>query len=233
MAANDVKDDIKELQCLLDLAQRPKIKDVLTVQIRKWQSDLIRVQEEQQKKTSTADGRKTEETTESKPTPVKPAAEKTTVKEIRQYAWDQSDKFMKLYVDVPGAHTVPEANLTSHFQTRYVKVSVTVGKIVYNVAVGPFHSDIITAESKCKVKADKLLIMLKKEKEKETWPYLVAKQTKKTKGPPPVDDTKDPNENLMTMLKQMYDDGDDEMKRTIAKSFYQSQQGKKDTPMDM
>lgn len=39
---------------------------------------------------------------------------------------------------------------------------------------------------------------------------------------PKVDEKKDPNEGLMDLLKQMYDDGDDEMKRTIAKSFSES-----------
>lgn len=31
----------------------------------------------------------------------------------------------------------------------------------------------------------------------------------------------------MKLMKQMYDDGDDEMKRTIAKSWYESQEKKK------
>ena len=44
-----------------------------------------------------------------------------------------------------------------------------------------------------------------------------------------MDENKDPQEGLMDMLKQMYDDGDDEMKRTIAKSFYES---KHKEPMD-
>lgn len=39
---------------------------------------------------------------------------------------------------------------------------------------------------------------------------------------PKVDDNADPNDSLMTMMKQMYDDGDDEMKRTIAKAWSES-----------
>ena len=39
---------------------------------------------------------------------------------------------------------------------------------------------------------------------------------------PKFDDKKDPNESLMNLMKQMYEDGDDEMKRTIAKSFAES-----------
>jgi len=40
--------------------------------------------------------------------------------------------------------------------------------------------------------------------------------------PPPVDKEGDPQENMMKLMQQMYEDGDDEMKRTIAKSMYES-----------
>ena len=39
---------------------------------------------------------------------------------------------------------------------------------------------------------------------------------------PKFDEKKDPNESLMDLMKKMYDEGDDEMKRTIAKSFSES-----------
>ncbi len=41
-----------------------------------------------------------------------------------------------------------------------------------------------------------------------------------------MDDSKDPNAGLMSMMQQMYEDGDDEMKRTINKAWYESQQKK-------
>ena len=41
---------------------------------------------------------------------------------------------------------------------------------------------------------------------------------------PKADDSAaaDPSANLMTMMKQMYEDGDDDMKRTIAKAWTES-----------
>ena len=51
------------------------------------------------------------------------------------------------------------------------------------------------------------------------------------KAPPKVDETEDPSGNLMGMLKQMYDDGDDDMKRTIAKAWTESRDKKGDAPM--
>lgn len=40
---------------------------------------------------------------------------------------------------------------------------------------------------------------------------------------PKVDEHADPQESLMNMMKQMYEDGDDEMKRSIRKAWYESQ----------
>ena len=37
-----------------------------------------------------------------------------------------------------------------------------------------------------------------------------------------MDDKKDPGDGLMDLLKQMHDDGDDEMKRTIQKAWHES-----------
>ncbi len=46
----------------------------------------------------------------------------------------------------------------------------------------------------------------------------------KPKVPPPSSgDNADPSASLMNMMKQMYQDGDDEMKRTIAKAWTESQ----------
>ena len=48
---------------------------------------------------------------------------------------------------------------------------------------------------------------------------------------PSVDEKKDPSEGLMDMLKQLYDDGDDDMKRTIAKAWTESR-SKTKTPAE-
>lgn len=45
---------------------------------------------------------------------------------------------------------------------------------------------------------------------------------------PSLDDKADPNDSLMKMMKQMYDEGDDDMKRTIKKAWYESQTKKND-----
>ena len=39
-----------------------------------------------------------------------------------------------------------------------------------------------------------------------------------------MDKDEDPGAGLMKLMKQMYNDGDDEMKRTIAKAWHESQE---------
>ena len=41
-----------------------------------------------------------------------------------------------------------------------------------------------------------------------------------------MDQSDDPNASLMNMLKNMYEEGDDEMKRSLQKAFYESQNKK-------
>ncbi|KAG7255529.1 hypothetical protein CRUP_026347 [Coryphaenoides rupestris] len=74
-----------------------------------------------------------------------------------------------------------------------------------------YWSPIDTTESCKKIKTDMLLLMCKK-------------QTQKNK--PAVNDNADPSDGLMTMLKKIYTDGDDEMKRTINKAWSESQEKK-------
>ena len=41
---------------------------------------------------------------------------------------------------------------------------------------------------------------------------------------PKMDDAKDPGDSLMQMMKNMYETGDDDMKRTIAKAWTESRE---------
>ena len=43
---------------------------------------------------------------------------------------------------------------------------------------------------------------------------------------PTVEENADPSDGLMTMLKKIYSEGDDEMKRTINKAWSESQEKK-------
>ncbi len=74
--------------------------------------------------------------------------------------------------------------------------------------------------------SDMVSVFLKKSSDGEKWGHLRAVEKaaakEKMKPPPKSDDSSDPGAGLMNLMKQMYDDGDDEMKRTIAKAWTES-----------
>lgn len=71
-----------------------------------------------------------------------------------------------------------------------------------------------------------MITVLLRKKSSQNWSCLTEKeqQLKDNKPKPKLDETADPQESLMTLMKQMYEDGDDEMKRTISKAFTESRE---------
>ena len=68
-------------------------------------------------------------------------------------------------------------------------------------------------------------VFLRKVEAAKTWNYVTEKEARlKDKAMPKVDENMDPQEGLMSLMKKMYDEGDDEMKRTISKAFSESRE---------
>lgn len=71
-------------------------------------------------------------------------------------------------------------------------------------------------------------VFLRKLDTGKEWPGIteieLKADEKKKADVPKMDDKADPQEGLMSMMKKMYDEGDDEMKRTISKSFMESRE---------
>ena len=69
-----------------------------------------------------------------------------------------------------------------------------------------------------------IIISLRKSEAKH-WNYVTEKEMKlKDKPLPKMDEKADPQESLMSMMKKMYEEGDDDMKRTISKAFTESRE---------
>lgn len=69
-----------------------------------------------------------------------------------------------------------------------------------------------------------VVVFLAKRDGGKTWSHLTAseKKAKEPKFNPKMTDNEDPTTGLMDLMKQMYEDGDDEMKRTITKAWVES-----------
>ncbi|TRY98100.1 hypothetical protein DNTS_028464 [Danionella cerebrum] len=212
-----LESDLKEIAGLLERSERTRVRDALTQEQKKIEKDLAlaqkRLQKQQQDKTQS------QEKTET-------SIKGYTVK-IHNYGWDQSDKFVKIYITLNGVHTIPAENVETSFTERGFNVLVKdLNGKNHQMTVNNLLFPIITAESSKKIKTDMVLVMCKKKTTKK-WDCLteVEKQAK-DKDKPSMDEKADPSDGLMSMLKKIYTDGDDEMKRTINKAWVESQEKK-------
>lgn len=205
--------DLMEISNLLEKAERTRVQDVLKQEQKKVESEISakKLQKEQQAK------READPTSTSKAYTVK----------INNYGWDQSDKFVKIYITLKGVHSIAVENVNVTFTERsfVVLVNDLDGKN-HQMTINNLLFPIDVQESCRKVKTDMVLVMCRKKTAKK-WECLtqVEKKTKE-KEKPNVEENADPSDGLMSMLKKIYSDGDDEMKRTINKAWSESQEKK-------
>lgn len=82
------------------------------------------------------------------------------------------------------------------------------------------YKEIDPSKSSMKIKKNRITLNLHKKSNNETWSSLVAKS--KTKSTKEKDAASDPAGGIMDMMKNLYEEGDEEMKRTIAKAWEES-----------
>ncbi|KAB0802502.1 hypothetical protein PPYR_04688 [Photinus pyralis] len=207
----ELMQDVAELELLQKQAKRQRIKNILTVELNRQQAELGRLQAEIQN---------TEKVT-------KPAVIKRYQVKLTNYAWDQTSKFVKFYVTLKNVQNIPAENITCSFTAKSLELSVKdlEGKD-YLFTINHLLMQINPADSVWRVKSDTIIINAAKVEQKN-WEFVTeiekrASDAKKLSTPNP-DASADPSEGLMSLMKNMYEQGDDEMKRTIAKAMHESQ----------
>jgi len=209
----ELKLDIEELHKLQDLAIRQRVKDHLILETRKLETELVMQREKEAG------------------LPISVTTVKHTPKvssydvKITNYAWDESDKFVKIYITLKNVHTIPAENVKSTFTTRSLEFSANeLDGRNHTLTLPNLTADIIPDSSYNKVKPDSVTIFMKKDGTKK-WSHLTAVEQKaKEPRAPKLDESGEAGDGLMSMMKQMYEDGDDDMKRTIAKAWTESRE---------
>jgi len=225
MAGNKIDEirlDIAELKQLHDSATRSKVKGMLTIELRRLETELIALSQAEQPAEPKHNANKP-----------KPTCYET---KIINYAWDQSDKFVKIYVTLNGIQSLPKEQIRctftgSSFELRVEGLDSRNHTLLINNLLHP----ITLSSSYHKVKTDMVIVFLSKTAQK-SWSHVTqseqkAKEQKDEKLKPEA--AEDPSGGLMNIMKKMYDEGDDDMKRTIAKAWTESrdkQQGGGDFP---
>jgi calcyclin binding protein len=210
--------DLEELKGIRSSATRPTVQKLLD-------SEISRVNQEIEKIASLKNN-----TTEPPKTTVPTGASssrKNPTKKLTTFAYDESDKFVKLYYTLPGVQTLPKESINSSFTDNSFNVYIeNLNGINYEFEARGFTDYIDAEKSTVKQKTDSVLLMLKKLKEGVTWEKLLALEKKPSADVPKFDQNADPQEGLMSMMRKMYEEGDDETKRMIKKSMYESNQKK-------
>jgi len=100
----------------------------------------------------------------------------------------------------------------------------------YKLSIGPLYDEIIPEKCTTRIRSKGITLHLQK-RAKKTWSKLLEDKKAK-KALPKVDKDADPNQSLMEMMKGMYQDGDDDMRRMMNKAWVESQEKKAKGGMD-
>eukprot|EP00959_Pyramimonas_sp_CCMP1952_P302482 6329100-Pyramimonas_sp.AAC.1 len=150
---------------------------------------------------------------------------------ISTFSWEQTNETVKVLVPLEG---VTKDLVTVDFTKSSfdLKVHGVNGKN-YRCLVSNLSHPVNTESCSFMVpKSNKRVVVKLTKASSTTWteknwselkekPKAVAALEKK--GPP---DMSDPQAGLMDLMKNLYDDGDDDLKRTIAKSWTEAREGK-------
>ncbi|XP_076673888.1 calcyclin-binding protein [Andrena cerasifolii] len=208
--ADELKLDIEEINNLLQHASRQRSKDVLGLEIRRLQTELMK-SDEGNKVTSTSTNA------------VSNASDKCYEVKLNNYGWDQSSTRMTLYITLKDVHQLPKEAVICNFTEKSIDLRVLrLDNKNYRLTINDLCEEIDAEQSNVRVKTDMVIVNLFKRVAKN-WSHVTAvekriKELKKNMVPNVGEDT-DLGAGLMNVVKKMYQEGDDEMKKTIAKAW--------------
>lgn len=231
---SELKNDLKELEQILSTVIRSNVRQIIAQSVSTLKCKVEALEEEKKKKTKSQTTNNSENQNEEKP-----ATKQLYTTKITTYGWDESDKFVKIYVSLKNIEQVRADQLICDCTEKSFKLTISNHcERNHVLQIMNLAQNIKPSESSCKVKAGNVLVLLRKDIVGKTWGTLTEAQRKEkeakdnkmsdTSGM----DTSDPSGGIMNLMKKMYDDGDDDMKRMIKKTWYETQQ-KQGTPGEM
>ncbi|XP_072944826.1 calcyclin-binding protein [Epargyreus clarus] len=225
---NELQSDINELNALLKQATRKRVQDLLSIEIRKLETDWLN--QKQLVKSNVDDT---------------PAASTSTKQEKRYqiklngYGWDQSDKYIKVFVTLKDVQNVAKEQVYCKLTERSMELHVdNLDNKDYLLVINKLLDPIDVEGSFWKQKTDMVVVFLAKSRQNIKWSHMTELEKKfedqrNSKFKPEDMDKKDPQESIMSLMRNMYESGDDDMKRMISKAWYEGQQKKKTDTMEL
>ncbi|KAA6395949.1 MAG: putative calcyclin-binding protein [Streblomastix strix] len=217
---NPIDLDIAELERLLAIAERAKVKQVIEQRIKELRAE-----------------KETHENEELIPIP-EPVAQPITKSyiDIQDAAFAQEDDNILLYWELAGIGQVDREKIQATFeQTSVVCTIEGFNEKNYRFSIGPLYNKIRPKDAKYKVLKNQIKFILPKLVFPDHWPQLKKvvnrlaqkqeedEEKKKKKG---KDGKKDPQEEIMDLMRNLYQNGDPQMKQMIAKTWTETQDRK-------
>ncbi|KAF0919928.1 hypothetical protein E2562_032336 [Oryza meyeriana var. granulata] len=212
MSADELRLDLEELRRLEGLAKRPRVLSVLANEIRTVDAKLAKATSPPAPQAAAA----------ASPPVVTAAAAPAGVNYVTlgSFSWDQDAEKIKIYVFLEG---VEQDKVEATFKPMSVDIKFhdVKGKN-YRCAIPKLNKEIVPEKCKVLVKPTRIVVTLYKAS-KGNWLDLHFKEDK---FKPSMDKEKDPMSGIMDLMKNMYEEGDEDMKRTIAKAWSDARSGK-------
>ncbi|KAK1325760.1 hypothetical protein QJS10_CPA01g01822 [Acorus calamus] len=196
--------DLEELRQLQSIAKRPHVLSLLS-------SEIARL--DQLLKTAAAP-------VVQKPIEKQPANPLVSYAAVASFSWEQDNDKIKVFLSLEG---VDQEKMETIFKSMSVdlKFHDVQGKN-YRFPIPKLNKEIVPEKCKVLVKPNRVVITLYKAS-KGNWLDLHYKEDKLKPG---MDKDKDPMAGIMDLMKNMYEEGDEDMKRTIAKAWSDARSGK-------
>eukprot|EP00099_Drosophila_melanogaster_P016578 NP_572332.1 uncharacterized protein Dmel_CG3226 [Drosophila melanogaster] len=211
MSLEQLKSDVAELAAFLQQAKGARVKDVLTTAKAEAEREIVNLE----LKAKIAAERQATGSSEAK----------RYLHELTDYGWDQSAKFVKLFITLNGVQGCTEENVTVTYTPNSLQLHVRdlQGKD-FGLTVNNLLHSIDVEKSYRKIKTDMVAIYLQKVEDKH-WDVLTAiqKRLKQKKDSELSKDGDNPESALVNIMKKMYNDGDSKTKQMIAKAWTESQ----------
>lgn len=136
-----------------------------------------------------------------------------------------NEKFVTLYVPLPGVGDIPKDQVTCKFDKAAFDLIVNnLNGQSYRLKKDDLEHDIVPDKSKMIIKADKVVIKLAKVKGEygsfDYWSKLTDPK-RKEKDKKKVD----PSSSITELMKEMYESGDDNIRKIIGETMMKQQRG--------
>ncbi|XP_055302053.1 calcyclin-binding protein [Sitodiplosis mosellana] len=211
--------DLAELNAISEKLERPRNIDAVLLQKKRIETEISNL--------------RAQVDTFSKATQIRVANNevKRYECEISNYAWDQSDKFVKFFIGLDGVQNSSEESVVVTFSCNSILLKVAnIQNKDYKFEVNNLLYEIDVEKSYRKIKTNSIAIYAKKATEGKNWSHLTTteKRLADIKKHSLEDDLEtnkdDPGAGLMKIMQKMYETGDSETKKMIAKAWTEGQQ---------